>query len=172
MSFSNYSYRLPLASWCLEFSEQSWQTLDRHAQRQRGMKESVGQLFTRNLTSSRVVVEVATVIKPFWASRAKVQLDTRRAISERETMFEMGFHCIGLWHTHPEPAPTPSFEDRALAREHALAAKPQLSGLIFAIVGNSPMPSALCVWVDDGVELLLAGQDNSATVTVPSPTST
>lgn len=78
-------------------------------------------------------------------------------------MFEKGFHCIGLWHTHPEPEPQPSSEDRALAREHALAAKPQLSGLVFAIVGTLPMPSGLRVWVDDGGELLLADTVNSTT---------
>lgn len=43
---------------------------------------------------------------------------------------------MGLWHSHPEPAPTPSPERVELAQDHALAAKPNLTGLVFAIVGT------------------------------------
>ena len=156
MNSSRLSYRLPQADWSLQFSDTALQVLDSHAQRRRGSKESVGQLFARDLTSACVVVEVATVLPPTWAAWARVRFDTRRAMTEREAIFEKGLHCIGLWHAHPEPAPEPSSEDRALAREHALAAKPQLSGLVFVIVGTLPVPSGLRVWVDDGQELRLA----------------
>lgn len=156
MSPSPHFYALPEACWRLEFSASAWLVLDRHAQRKRGMKESVGQLFTRDLTSACVVVDVATVLSPTTSAWTRVRFDIKLAMAEREAMFEKGLHCIGLWHTHPEPEPQPSSEDRVLAREHALAAKPQLSGLVFAIVGNSAMPSALRVWVDDGVKLLAA----------------
>lgn len=71
-------------------------------------------------------------------------------MAEREVLFWRGLHCIGLWHTHPEASPTPSPEDRMLALDHALAAAPQLRGLVFAIVGTVPMPAALRVWVHDG----------------------
>lgn len=156
MSFYPPSYALPGASWQLEFSELARQVLERHAQRKRGMKESVGQLFTRDLTSTRIVVEVATVLLPSSASWARICFDTKRAMAEREAMFEQGLHCIGLWHTHPESAPRPSSEDRTLAREHSLAAQPELSGLVFAIMGTLPTPAGLRVWIDDGQELRMA----------------
>lgn len=151
-------FKLPEACWILKLSDSAWQVLDRHAQRRRGMKESVGQLFTRDLTSACVVVDVATALAPTSSAWTKVRFNTKAAMAEREMMFAKGLHCIGLWHTHPESEPEPSPEDRVLAREHALAAKPQLSGLVFAIVGNSAMPSALRVWVDDGAQLLEATQ--------------
>lgn len=164
-------FRLPGARWILELSDSALQVLDRHAQRRRGMNESVGQFFTRDLTSDRVVVDVATVLAPTSSAWAKVRFNSKAAMAERQKMFEKGLHCIGLWHTHPEPKPQPSSEDRRLAREHSLAAKPQLSGLIFAIVGNSQMPSALRVWVDDGAQLSEAAQVCGATTSSASPMS-
>ncbi|MBV8503383.1 MAG: Mov34/MPN/PAD-1 family protein [Paucibacter sp.] len=67
--------------------------------------------------------------------------------------FQLGLHCVGLWHTHPEPLPQPSPDDKALAREHAKSARGQWTGLILAIVVTRPMPAGLKVWVDDGEEL-------------------
>ena len=53
-------------------------------------------------------------------------------------------------HTHPQPIPKPSSEDLTLASDYALAAKATLTGLVFAIVGQSPFPAGLAVWVHDG----------------------
>lgn len=146
-------YRLPQANWALEFAASALETLRKHVQASSGSKESVGQLYSRDLTGSRLVVDAATVLKPTWAAWAKVRFDTKQAMAEREVLFERGLHCIGLWHTHPEPNPTPSPEDRALARDHALAAQPQLNGLVFAIVGTLPLPLGLRVWIHDGQDL-------------------
>lgn len=148
------SLRLPQANWSLEFSSGTLQTFDKHVQRRAWSKETVGQLFTRSLVSDCIVIEMATVLKPTWAAWARVQFDTNRVMAEREAMFEQGLHCVGLWHTHPEPVPHPSREDRQLAREHALAAQPQLAGLVFAIVGTKMLPQGLRVWVDNGAELI------------------
>lgn len=153
MTSGSTVYRLPQANWELEFGPSALETFRKHAQAGSRSKESVGQLYSTDLTRDRVVVDVATVLKPTWAAWAKVRFDTEQAIAEREALFERGLHCIGLWHTHPEPNPTPSPEDRALARDHALAAAPQLSGLVFAIVGTLPMPAGLRAWVHDGQEL-------------------
>lgn len=156
MTAAQLLFRLPRANWSLQFSNAVLLTLSSHIQRRVWNKESVGQLFTRSLISDCIVVEIATVLKPTWAAWSRVRFDTDRAMVEREAMFKHGLHCIGLWHTHPEPFPEPSSEDRALAREHALAAQPQLSGLVFAIVGTLEGPLGLRVWIDDGQALLLA----------------
>jgi proteasome lid subunit RPN8/RPN11 len=155
MMLTPLSLRLPQATWSLEFSGDALQTFDKHVQRRAWSKETVGQLFTRSLVSDCIAIDVATVLKPKRAAWARVQFDTNRAMAEREAMFEQGLHCVGLWHTHPEPVPHPSSDDRQLAREHALAAQPQLAGLVFAIVGTKMLPQGLRVWIDDGAELRL-----------------
>lgn len=157
-------YQLPDAQWSLRFSEDALRVLHRHVQRRRWSKESVGQLYSRDLTSNEIVVDRATVLTPMSAGWARVQFHTRSAIDERQALFLQGLHCVGWWHTHPEPRPSPSGKDRKLARDHALAARVQLAGLVFAILGTDPMPSGLRVWVDDGSELRQANpQSREAT---------
>lgn len=147
-------FRLPEASWQLELSPNVVAELRKHVQRTRLSRESVGQLFSKDLTSSRVVVELATLIKPMWSAWSRVRFDVAEAMNERERLFNQGWHCVGLWHTHPESLPSPSSEDRDLAREHAVAAKRFLDGLVFAIIGNGKLPDSLRVWVDDGCSLM------------------
>ena len=170
MTSGSTVYRLPQANWALEFGASAVETFQKHVQASRRSKESVGQLYSKDLTGDHLVVDVATVLKPTWAAWARVRFDAKQAMAEREALFERGLHCIGLWHTHPEPSPTPSPEDRALARDHALAAAQQLSGLVFAIVGTLPMPAGVRVWVHDGQELRVSevlsvpvGQDELTT---------
>lgn len=153
MSSTQLSFRLPDAAWTLEFSAEVLRMFEERAQRHRWSKESVGQLFTRDLTSTRVLVGASTLLKPTLATRARVRFDTAAATAEREAMFERGLHRVGHWHTYPEAAPQPSPEDRALARDHARAAMPQVRGVVFVIVGTLSMPAGLRVWVDNGLEL-------------------
>jgi len=161
MISTRLSFRLPDAAWMLEFSAEALRTFSENAQHHRWSKESVGQLFTRDLTSTRVLVEASTLLKPTLATRARVRFDTAAASAERQAMFERGLHCVGLWHTHPEPAPEPSPEDRALARDHAMAAMPQVSGVVFVIVGTLPVPAGLRVWVDNGHQLRPAALEDA-----------
>lgn len=156
MTANTLTYQLPGACWCLQFSAPALRTLRAHVQRKPCSRESVGQLYSRDLTSNCVVVEEATLLTPMWATWTRVQFDPRRAAAERAVKFKSGFHCVGLWHSHPEILPNPSSEDKALAREHALSAKGQLTGLVFAIAGTRPMPDGLRVWVDDGEVLRMA----------------
>lgn len=158
MTKAMLTYQLPGARWRVQFSTSALHTLRSHIQRKSWSRESVGQLYSRDLIADCIVVEEATVLTPTWAAWARVQFDPIRAAAEREKKFMDGLHCVGLWHTHPEALPNPSFEDRTLAREHALAAAGQLAGLVFVIVGTLPMPAGLRVWVDDGAKLRLAEQ--------------
>jgi proteasome lid subunit RPN8/RPN11 len=146
-------YQIPNASWELEIHPDAQDVLEKHVQRHEWSKESVGQLFTRDLTTSTVRIELATVLPPTRAAFARVQFDPRKAAVERAVMFVQGLHCVGLWHSHPEPRPHPSGEDLGLAKDHAQAAKPNLTGLVFAIVGTLPFPAGLAVWVHDGEKL-------------------
>ncbi|MBK4734688.1 Mov34/MPN/PAD-1 family protein [Noviherbaspirillum pedocola] len=143
-------YRIPDAAWSLEFCADAIAVLQQHVQKGPLSRESVGQLYTRDLTKPTIRVEVATVLPPARNSYAHVRFDPKKLAAERAALFKQGLHCLGFWHSHPESAPRPSKEDDELAADHARAARGILSGLVFAIVGNAPFPSGLAVWVHDG----------------------
>lgn len=149
-------FQLEGANWNLAFSPEATSVLYANTQTDTTSCESVGQLYTSDLTSSCVLVEHATLLKPRRASRGRVQFDPKSAFAERIALFKQGLHCVGIWHTHPEPNPTPSGEDKALARDYANAAMPALTGIVFVIVGTLPPPNAFRVWVDTGQELCVA----------------
>lgn len=162
-------FQLEGAQWLLEFGPQATALMEEHAQTMVHLPESVGQLYTRDLTSAHMYIEHATLLLPRRASRGRVQFDTKSALAERELLFRQGLHCVGIWHTHPEPRPSPSSEDRSLAKDFALAAQPALTGVIFVIVGTLPSPHAYSVWVADGKNLLDAKQKSAVHDTNPAP---
>ena len=147
-------FQLPAATWSMQLTKEVVEFLGTHAQLDSSAPESVGQLYARDLTASVIVVERATKLTAKSASRVKVKFDPKEAYAERKVLFEFGLHCVGLWHTHPEPTPSPSGDDRRLARDYALNAKSYVSGVVFAIVGNRPLPDGLRIWIDDGSMLL------------------
>ncbi|MFN9476503.1 Mov34/MPN/PAD-1 family protein [Acidovorax sp.] len=153
MSAAPLVFRLEGACWTLRILPTVVHFLAQYAQTNRLQRESVGQLYARDLTGNSIDIELATLLPPKWSLRTRVKFNTQQAMEEREAKFKEGLHCVGLWHTHPEKTPEPSREDHGLAREHALAARPQLAGLVFVIVGNAPVPHGLGIWIDDG-ELL------------------
>jgi len=149
-------FQLPGATWSMHFTNEVIEFLGSHAQLDSRAPESVGQLYSRDLTAPVIVIERATKLRAKSASRVKVKFDPKEAFAERKVLFESGLHCVGLWHTHPEPTPSPSGDDKHLARDYGLSAKNWVTGIVFAIVGNRHLPDGLRVWVDDGSELLLA----------------
>lgn len=148
------TYQIPGARWRMKFAPSALETLKRNVQHGASSKEAVGQLYSRDLTIPEIEICVATRLTPLSATFAKVKFDPHVALRERRSFLSDGLHCVGLWHTHPEPIPIPSSDDRSLAKEHAQAAKPNLSGLVFAIVGTAQFPRGLQVWVHDGEALL------------------
>lgn len=95
-------------------------------------------------------MSLATCLAPLHAGFARVVFDPNQAAQERKALFAKGWHCVGLWHTHPEPQPHPSSEDWILAKDHAIAARGQLTGLVFGVLGTSAPPAGLRIWVHDG----------------------
>lgn len=151
------SCRIEGATWALAFADDVLQLIGTHVQRNRSSKESVGQLYCRDLATSNIVIRHASVLPRTRASYSGVQFNPAIAAQEREALFKDGWHCVGLWHSHPESHPEPSPADTALAKDHAKAAASHLNGLVFAILGRRPMPDGLSVWVHDGDRFWKAG---------------
>lgn len=149
-------FQLPGATWSMHLTKEVVEFLGSNAQLDSRAPESVGQLYSRDLTTPLIIIERATRLPAKSASRFKVKFDPKEAYAERKALFESGLHCVGLWHTHPEPTPSPSGDDRSLARDYALRAKSYMTGIVFAIVGNRPLPDGMLVWIDDGRKLLPA----------------
>lgn len=155
-------FELADANWRLEFGRDAMRTMLSYAQTNRWSRESVGQLYTRDLSQPIIVVEHATWLQPKSSSWSRVRFDPQKAFAERQVLFQSGLHCIGIWHTHPESNPTPSGEDVRLSKDYALAASSQLRGIVFLIVGTRPYPDGFRVWIDDGIELRVANPVSSA----------
>lgn len=153
MSETLLQYRVADANWKLEIPKHVALFLSQYTQCAWNAKESVGQLYSRDLTTDTIVIDQATRLMPGWARRTRVQFSPGGAMAERKKMFSKGLHCVGIWHSHPEHVPSPSREDLELAADYATTAKKQLSGIVFAIIGTAPFPSGLGIWVHDGTLL-------------------
>lgn len=141
---------LPGASWTVRFSEQAATLMNTHRQKRWHQRETVGQLFSPDLTNPTIQVSDASVLKRVKASRTSVTFDPDEAAEQRSLKLVDGLHCIGIWHTHPEITPTPSGTDERLAADHASAARSVLNGLCFVIVGTGTSPGSWYVGVHDG----------------------
>ena len=154
------SFALPGASWHLRIDGGALKLLSHRAQRRWYQREVVGQLFTRDLTQLVITVDEATVLEPTWSGWSGVGFDVSEAMQQREQLLKKNLHCVGLWHTHPEPSCAPSQTDAKLAADHAQAARSVLNGLVFVIVSNQSFPKGWYVGVHDGTKFHRAGPVN------------
>ncbi|MEN9476554.1 Mov34/MPN/PAD-1 family protein [Malikia spinosa] len=153
MNDCNLVYRIPGASWTMELPAERLRTLQSHAQHRGWSKETAGQLYSAAPGSDVVRVDAVTKLPARVATRTGLRLDIPAIAKEREAFFEQGLHCLGFWHTHPEPVPSPSSDDINLAADHAKAGRVAFAGLVFVIVGTASAPDGIGVWVHDGTAL-------------------
>lgn len=153
------AYRIPGASWTLDFPAAAVRVLQSHTQRHWWSREATGQLFSDAPDQSSVRVVAVTTLLTKAASRTGLQLDIPAVVRERQQFFARGLHCLGFWHTHPQSRPSPSLEDTRLAEEHARAGSAAYAGLVFVIVGTAPTPEGIGVWVHDGTTLWRANYE-------------
>jgi proteasome lid subunit RPN8/RPN11 len=143
-------FRLKDAKWDAIFTAEVQSVLKSNMQMDRRSTESVGQLFSKNLTATTLNIGLATTLPVLRSSYSGVRFNPEVAYQERVLLFEEGWHCVGIWHSHPEPLPQPSTTDHELAADYAQAARPQLAGFLFVIVGNGRFPKTISVSVHDG----------------------
>ena len=83
-------FALPGAQWALSFDGEVVRHLDRHAQRRWYQRESVGQLFTSDLTEPIIRIDLATLLKAKRSSTSSVTFDTDEAMKQRADQFTAG----------------------------------------------------------------------------------
>lgn len=123
-----------------------------HAQVRFYQKEAGGQLFSANPHEAEVLVTLATGPYPEdRRSRHAFEADRRRATADAHQQFAIGRHVIGLWHTHPEPLPSPSFQDRETAVEFLRFNCADLTGFLLVTLGNQGIPLHMSVYLADSL---------------------
>lgn len=141
-----------------DFSPDVLTALTRQRQLSRMATENGGQLFAR-FAAGKVQVEAVTLTKGkskrkrygFWPDRDTERIDIEQFFSRR-------LHYVGDWHSHPEPAPSPSRRDKTKMLEIFRQSKHELGAMLMVVIGQLEFPEGLYVGAvtDTGVVDLVA----------------
>lgn len=108
-------------------------------------REIGGQLFAR-FVGAVVRIEAATITKGrSRRSRFGFLPDRSAEKADIKAMFDRGLHYVGDWHTHPEPIPNPSSEDKTKMLEIFRESKHELDSMLMVIIGQEASPRGLFV---------------------------
>ena len=139
------SYSIGHSSQIIVLTDPVLAHFDRHRQMKVGNPEAGGQLFAR-FDGDIIWIERATGPRSSDHRGPAVFIPNR--IAERREIrrgFKDGFHYVGDWHTHPEPAPSPSQIDIQSFREMYRKSRHGLASFLMVIVGTSPDENGLYV---------------------------
>lgn len=136
----------------IELTDQVIVHLERHRQTRWWHCEAGGLLFA-SIVGKTIKVEVATGPRPtdrrtplsYWPDRLAEQ-------AEIDDHFERGLHYVGDWHSHPQKFPRPSARDERTMQSRVKLSAHQLNGILFAIIGQAPLPQGLTLMLHDGEE--------------------
>ena len=118
-----------------------------HAQRRLWQKEAGGEIYAIDPDAHGLIVTTATgPNKGDHRTRTSYNPDTDAANRDREKMFALGLHAVGLWHTHPEVHPSPSGRDRKTTEEYLSAFLRDRERYLMVIVGNHGTTPNVKVW--------------------------
>lgn len=124
--------------------------LYKHAQIKSTDYESGGQIFSRNISDSIVVVnEITGPYSSDQRDRTHWKPNKKQLVKDRQTMFSSGLHVVGLWHTHPEAKPHPSFTDRETCESHLKLLDKAYTGFLMLTLGNGGAPLNLSVFLSE-----------------------
>lgn len=139
--------------------------LEAHRQMKLWHREAGGLLFAR-ISGKEIRIEAITGPRttdrrtPFsyWPDRKAEQ-------AEIDAHHAQGLHYVGDWHSHPEDVPSPSRRDERTMASRVLQSEHQLNGILFAIIGRSPLPEGLTLVVHDGLDWHRLARRSGARVT-------
>ncbi|MBL8453869.1 MAG: Mov34/MPN/PAD-1 family protein [Zoogloea sp.] len=119
-----------------------------HSQLRPWQPEAGGEIFSAEPDASGLIIMSATGPNPSdHRTRRGWNPDTTAADMNRRNEFAQGRHAVGLWHTHPEPHPSPSSQDQVTTREYLKSFHGQRSRYFMVIIGNRGTPPVMVVWV-------------------------
>jgi len=145
---TNREFELPAEKGVISFRKDVLLHMYSHCQRHKWSKEAGGQLFSPDPTDS--VVEITHSTGPYKTdqrSRHSFNPDVSISNHDRTEHFKNGLHAVGLWHTHPENFPIPSYLDRRTTEAYLNATNGELEYFMLVILGNSGNPPNLSLWL-------------------------
>lgn len=122
----------------------------RHRQKSLNDKEAGGQLFAKFEGDNAIIVE-ATEPKPF-DKRSRYGFIPSQWLQRQEikSKYKQGKHFVGDWHTHPQPLPSPSGDDKESMIDCFRKSRHELKAFLMVIVGSAEPPENLYVCLVDG----------------------
>lgn len=142
------TFQLSEGIGAVEFSEEVLQHMYSFAQRGLFSREAGGQLFSQN--PHHQIVQVTHVSGPNSGDRRtrhQLNWDEAQANEDRESHFQSDRHPVGLWHTHPESLPKPSWQDEKSTKKYLDALGNEMKGFLLVIIGNKGVTPAMSVWL-------------------------
>lgn len=110
-------------------------------------KEAGGEIYTPAPGVQGLVITAATGPNPGdHRSRHSFNPDIEATTRDRNRLFGLGLHAVGLWHTHPEVFPTPSKQDHHTAKEYLDGFLGDRDCYLMVILGNRGIPPRMAVW--------------------------
>jgi integrative and conjugative element protein (TIGR02256 family) len=118
-----------------------------HVQRRIWQTEAGGEIYSIDNDSHGLIITMATGPNPEdQRGRHSFNPDVEATTRHREQQFAQGRHAVGLWHTHPEPKPSPSLLDRRTTEDYLKAFQNQRKRYLMVILGNRGDPANMTVW--------------------------
>lgn len=129
------------------FTESALRHMYGHAQRKWTQTEAGGEIYSPTPYSSRLLVDTVAGPHPKdHRSRHSYNPDVKTTTKARNGEFARDRHAIGLWHTHPEPRPSPSGQDRKTTEEYLRAFSNDRERYLSVIIGNRGEVPEMTVW--------------------------
>ena len=110
-------------------------------------REAGGELFAPDPEADGlVIVSASGPSRKDTRKRYYFNQDPITATRERERQHKQGLYAVGLWHTHPQQIPIPSWQDKRTAKRYFDDFEGARSSYLLVVMGkNGPEPS-LSVW--------------------------
>lgn len=138
------------------FTEEAIASMIRHRQKTTNDKEAGGQLFAKFEGHDAIIIE-ATEPKCL-DKRSRYGFIPSQWLQRQEikSKYKQGKHFVGDWHTHPEPVPSPSADDKESMIDCFCKSNHELKAFLMVIVGTAEPPDNLyvCLVNSNGIKRL------------------
>lgn len=117
------------------------------AQRKWNQTEAGGEIYSTTPYSPSLVIDgIAGPHRKDRRTRHSCNPDVEATTKARNNEFTRGRHAVGLWHTHPEPVPSPSGQDRKTTEEYLKSFGDDRDRYLSIIIGNRGDVPEMTVW--------------------------